>query len=96
VTLERLGLRLVIFVDDLDRLEKSAPNAQQAIAQALNQLQNVSNIQYVVAIGPTLTSLVDDKIVTLDLLNLHVTKSWSKNRPGICSHTCMESEKGGS
>ena len=51
--LSRLGMRLIVFVDDLDRIEESAPDAQRAITQALNQLQGSPAIQYVIAAGPT-------------------------------------------
>ncbi len=68
--LERLGWRLVLFVDDLDRIEESAPQAQQAVTQALNQLQNVSNVQFVVAVGRTRTHSHEGSVVTYDLLKL--------------------------
>jgi len=53
--LTRLGTRLIVFVDDLDRIEESAPDAQRAVTQALNQLQGIPAIQYVIAVGPTHT-----------------------------------------
>jgi len=51
--LVRLNVRLVIFVDDFDRIEEDSFATQQAIAKALNQLQNLPNTQYVIAVGPT-------------------------------------------
>jgi len=68
--LERLNIRLVVFVDDLDRIEQSAPQAQQAVTQALNQLQNVPNVQYIVAVGPTRTRSRKGSVLTYDLLKL--------------------------
>ncbi|MHC4693098.1 MAG: P-loop NTPase fold protein, partial [Planctomycetota bacterium] len=38
----RLGKRVVVFVDDFDRLENKSKETQQAIAAALNQLQNLT------------------------------------------------------
>jgi len=52
-TLLRLDVRLVIFVDDFDRIEEESFATQQAIAKALNQLQNLPNTQYVISVGPT-------------------------------------------
>lgn len=51
----RLNLRLVIFVDDFDRIEADEGYCQQAVAKALNQLQNVPNVQYVICVGPMLS-----------------------------------------
>ena len=51
-SLVRLNKRLLIFVDDFDRIEETLPKTQQAVSQALNQLQNVPNVQYVIAVGP--------------------------------------------
>ncbi len=53
-TLVRLNVRLIIFVDDFDRIEEDAFATQQAVAKALNQLQNIPNIQYVISVGPTI------------------------------------------
>ncbi len=52
--LVRLNVRLVIFVDDFDRIEEDAFATQQAVAKALNQLQNLPNTQYVISVGPTI------------------------------------------
>ncbi|HOI55923.1 MAG TPA: P-loop NTPase fold protein, partial [Phycisphaerae bacterium] len=51
--LRRLNVHLVVFVDDLDRIESTAPEQTQAIVQALNRFQNAPHIHYVVAVGPT-------------------------------------------
>ena len=48
----RIGKRLVLFVDDFDRLESKSKEAQEAIASALNQLQNLTTVQYVLCVGP--------------------------------------------
>jgi len=50
--LVRLDRRLVVFVDDLDRIEAVSDDQQQALAQALNQLKSVANIGYVMTVGP--------------------------------------------
>jgi len=63
-TLLRLGLRLVIFIDDLDRVERHSLECQQALTEALNLLQGLPNIQYVICIGPT------SRIPSGDLLKL--------------------------
>jgi len=52
--LVRLNVRLVIFVDDFDRIEEDSFETQQAVAKALNQLQNIQNTQYVISVGPTI------------------------------------------
>lgn len=52
-TLARLNLRVVVFVDDFDRIEGDSPTTQQAVAKALNQFQAVPNLQYVITVGPT-------------------------------------------
>jgi len=49
----RLNVRLVIFVDDFDRIEEDTFATQQAVAKALNQLQSLPNAQYVISVGPT-------------------------------------------
>lgn len=49
--LVRLGIRLVIFMDDFDRVEGTASASQGALAQALNHFQNLPNIQYVISVG---------------------------------------------
>ncbi len=51
--LVRLNVRLVIFVDDFDRIEEDTFATQQAVAKALNQLQILPNVQYVISVGPT-------------------------------------------
>ncbi|MBN2269674.1 MAG: AAA family ATPase [Sedimentisphaerales bacterium] len=48
----RLRKRVVVFVDDFDRLEAKSQETQQAIAAALNQLQNLTTVQYVLCVGP--------------------------------------------
>jgi hypothetical protein len=48
----RINKRVVVFVDDFDRLESSSRDTQQIIAAALNQLQNLTNVQYVLCVGP--------------------------------------------
>ncbi len=48
----RINKRVVIFVDDFDRLESSSQKTQDAIAAALNQLQNLTNVQYILCVGP--------------------------------------------
>lgn len=52
--LQRLDMRLVIFVDDFDRIEGDVSATQQAVAKALNQLQSIPNIQFVICVGPVL------------------------------------------
>ncbi len=47
----RIGKRVIVFVDDFDRLESKSKETQQAIAAALNQLQNLTNVQYVLCVG---------------------------------------------
>ncbi len=51
--LVRLNVRLVIFVDDFDRIEEDTFATQQAVAKALNQIQILPNAQYVISVGPT-------------------------------------------
>jgi energy-coupling factor transporter ATP-binding protein EcfA2 len=51
----RINQKVVVFVDDLDRLENHSPQAQDAVAAALNQLQNLTNVQYVLCVGPSVT-----------------------------------------
>ncbi|MGR3301678.1 MAG: P-loop NTPase fold protein [Candidatus Scalindua sp.] len=48
----RIGKRIVVFVDDFDRLESKSEETQHAIAASLNQLQNLSNVQYILCVGP--------------------------------------------
>lgn len=48
----RIGARVVVFVDDFDRLENTSREAQGAISAALNQLQNLTTVQYVLCVGP--------------------------------------------
>ncbi len=48
----RLGKRVVVFIDDFDRLESKSKDTQQAIAAALNELQNLTTVQYVLCVGP--------------------------------------------
>jgi len=50
-TLVRLGMRLAIFVDDLDRIEQSSAACLGAIVHALNGFGCVLNVQLVVAIA---------------------------------------------
>lgn len=50
-TLRRLKKKLVIFVDDMDRLEEDEEEVQKAVLHALNQLQNMHEIHYVIAAG---------------------------------------------
>ena len=71
-TLLRLDIRLVIFVDDFDRIEEDSIETQKAIAKALNQLQNLPNTQYVISVGPTKSIIDEDRIVerSWDLLKL--------------------------
>ena len=52
--LVRLNVRLVIFVDDFDRIEEDTFETQQAVAKALNQLQDLPNTQYIISVGPTI------------------------------------------
>ncbi len=52
-TLVRLDLRVVVFVDDFDRIEWDSPATQQAVAKALNEFQGVPNLQYIITVGPT-------------------------------------------
>jgi hypothetical protein len=70
--LVRLDVRLVIFVDDFDRIEEDSFATQQAIAKALNQLQNLPNTQYVIAVGPTIEAKKSDHACkrSWDLLKL--------------------------
>ncbi len=51
----RINQKVVVFVDDLDRLENHSPQAQDAVAAALNQLQNLTSVQYVLCVGPSVT-----------------------------------------
>ncbi len=53
--LVRTNTRLVIFVDDFDRMEDDSLDAQKAVARALNQIQNLPNVQYVLTLGPRFT-----------------------------------------
>ena len=48
----RIDKRVIVFVDDFDRLESKSKETQQAIAAALNQLQNLTTVQYVLCVGP--------------------------------------------
>ena len=48
----RIGKRVVVFIDDFDRLESKSKETQQAIAASLNQLQNLTNVQYILCVGP--------------------------------------------
>lgn len=48
----RLRKRLVVFIDDFDRIESKLMETQQAIAAALNELQNLTTVQYVLCVGP--------------------------------------------
>lgn len=48
----RINARLVIFVDDFDRIEEEGFTSQQALAKAMNLLQSLAHTQYVVAVGP--------------------------------------------
>lgn len=50
--LSRIGARVVVFVDDFDRLESTSRETQGAISAALNQLQNLTTVQYVLCVGP--------------------------------------------
>lgn len=68
--LERLGWRLVIFIDDLDRIEAEGRAVQQAIIRALNVLQGVPRVQYVVAVGSAQAHGADGAPALLDLLKL--------------------------
>jgi len=70
--LVRLNVRLVIFVDDFDRIEEDSFATQQAIAKALNQLQNLPNTQYIISVGPTTGTMEAGKIGkrSWDLLKL--------------------------
>jgi len=65
----RLNLRLVLFIDDLDRIEDSTPETLRAIVRALNDLQNVPNVQYVVAMDTSGPSDGGEK-AAVDLLKL--------------------------
>jgi hypothetical protein len=51
----RINRKVVVFADDLDRLENRSTEAQDAIAAALNQLQNLTNVQYVLCVGSSMT-----------------------------------------
>lgn len=53
--LVRTNTRLVIFVDDFDRMEDDSLEAQKAVARALNQIQHLPNVQYVLTLGPRFT-----------------------------------------
>lgn len=67
----RLNTRLVVFVDDFDRVEVQSSMAKEAVAQALNQLQNVPNVQYVITVGRTSgPELPRGATPTTDLLKL--------------------------
>ena len=70
--LVRINCRLVIFVDDLDRIEEPSPSQQHAIVQALNQFQSVANVQYLLTAGPTHWSRPEysKRRAGLDLLKL--------------------------
>jgi hypothetical protein len=70
--LVRLNVRLVVFVDDFDRIEEDSFATQQAIAKALNQLQNLPNTQYIISVGPTIEVMEKDTIRnrSCDLLKL--------------------------
>ncbi len=70
--LERLGIRAVILVDDLDRIEGNSTEAQPAITQALNQIQDLPNLQYVLTLSPMASPSkhADGKPPSTDLLKL--------------------------
>lgn len=55
----RINRKLVVFVDDLDRLESRSIKAQDAVSAALNQLQNLTSVQYVLCVGPSMTTDTD-------------------------------------
>jgi hypothetical protein len=55
----RINRKVVVFVDDLDRLENRSTEAQDAIAAALNQLQNLTSVQYVLCVGSSMTMDTD-------------------------------------
>jgi hypothetical protein len=71
-TLVRLNLRLVVFVDDFDRIEGDSGASQEAVAKAINQFQLIPNLQYVIAIGPVSGHgpRPTDRRVSWDLLKL--------------------------
>ncbi|MBE0536384.1 MAG: AAA family ATPase [Phycisphaerae bacterium] len=50
--LVRMRKRVIVFVDDFDRLERQSAEVQQAVAAALNQLQHLAKVQYVLCVGP--------------------------------------------
>ncbi|MCK4816905.1 AAA family ATPase, partial [bacterium] len=55
----RINRKVVVFVDDLDRLESRSIKAQDAVSAALNQLQNLTSVQYVLCVGPSMTTDTD-------------------------------------
>lgn len=55
----RINRKVVVFVDDLDRLESRSIKAQDAVAAALNQLQNLTSVQYVLCVGSSMTTDTD-------------------------------------
>lgn len=55
----RIDRKVVVFVDDLDRLESHSVEAQDAVTAALNQLQNLTSVQYVLCVGPSMTMDTD-------------------------------------
>jgi len=71
-TLVRLDLRVVVFVDDFDRIEHDCSATQQAVAKALNQFQTIPNLQYVITVGPMTAqgSNPGGRDVSWDLLKL--------------------------
>ena len=68
----RINKKVVVFVDDLDRLENHSPQAQDAVAAALNQLQNLTSVQYILCVGP---SVILDREGTFRKCNYDLLKS---------------------
>jgi KAP family P-loop domain len=70
--LVRLDRHLVVFVDDLDRLESVSDDQQQALIQALNQFNSTKNTNYVLSAGPAqwATAGGQQRRPLLDLLKL--------------------------
>jgi len=50
--LSRIDRHIVVSVDDLDRIEATSADQQQALVRALNQIQGTPNVHYVLTVGP--------------------------------------------
>ena len=70
--LSRIDRHIVVFVDDLDRIEATSADQQQALVQALNQVQGAPNVHYILTVGPAHRGMLSEtsRRPLLDLLKL--------------------------